>query len=60
MYIDQILNKIEKYDDWLNLFYEHESREKCLLFPVTIVYVNNLEALGYFFFYGAHRLQDLG
>lgn len=53
------IKKFEKYDDLIEPVIS-ELREKRLLFPVTIMYVDNLEALGYFFQYAAHNLQDLG
>lgn len=53
------IKKFEKYDDLIEPVIS-ELREKRLLFPVTIMYVDNLEALGYFFQYAAYNLQDLG
>ncbi|XP_062587288.1 uncharacterized protein LOC134248910 [Saccostrea cucullata] len=51
--------KFEKFDDLIEPLVT-ELGEKRISFPVTIMYVDNLEALGYFFQYTVYKLQDLG
>jgi hypothetical protein len=48
------IKQIEKYDD-LIMPVANELKEKLTNFPLTIMYVESLECLGYFYQYLAHE-----
>ncbi|XP_069108670.1 ATP-dependent DNA helicase RecQ-like [Argopecten irradians] len=50
------IHKFEKYDDLIEPI-ASERKTKKHLFPVTIMYVESLEAMGYFFQYTSYALQ---
>ena len=52
------INKIEKYDDMI-MPVANELKEKLTNFPLTIMYVESLECLGYFYQYLAHELKEM-
>jgi superfamily II DNA helicase RecQ len=52
------INKIEKYDDMI-MPVANELKEKLTNFLLTIMYVESLECLGYFYQYLAHELKEM-